>query len=141
MIGLFRRSHLFHMPDSSDEKPYLFGSRCRICGYTCFPKKSACVRCRRDDVMEEVKLGPYGVLETFAVMRVGTHDFPAPYTIGYVITREGAIVFTLITGCEASDGALQIGQEMELVIEKIKEDNSGNDIFGWKFRPINRASL
>lgn len=129
------REGFFHIPESSDDKPYLIGSRCSICSYTCFPKKSVCVKCRRDDSMKEIKLGPYGVLETFTMMQVGASDFPPPYLMGYVRTREGALVFTLITGCEARDDALEIGQEMELIIDKIKKDRQGNNLVGWKFRP------
>jgi len=85
--------------------------------------------------MKEIKLGPYGVLETFTMMQVGASDFPPPYLMGYVRTREGALVFTLITGCEVRDDALEIGQEMELIIDKIKKDRQGNNLVGWKFRP------
>lgn len=127
---------LFHVPESPGEKPYLIGSQCRVCGYICFPRKYVCVRCRRDDTMEEVRLGPYGNLETFTVMRVGTADFPAPYVMGYVRTKEGASVFTLITGCEIRDDALEIGEEMEMVVEKIKTDSQGNNLIGWKFKPV-----
>ena len=86
--------------------------------------------------MEEIKLGPYGTLETFAVMQVGPPDFPPPYTMGYVKTKEGALVFTLITGCEAQDDALELGEEMELTIEKVRTDRLGNNLIGWKFKPI-----
>jgi len=89
--------------------------------------------------MSEIKLGPYGILETFAVMQVGPPDFPPPYIMGYVRTMEGALVFTLITGCEAQDNALEIGQKMELLVEKIKEDRQGNNLVGWKFRPVRES--
>jgi uncharacterized OB-fold protein len=140
MVDLLLGEGLFYVPKFPDEKPYLLGSRCRICGYKCFPKKEVCVVCRQDDVMEEIKIGPYGSLETFTVMQIGTPDFPAPYIIGYVRTKEGVIVFTSITGCEARDDALKIGEEMELVIQKIREDGEGNSIIGWKFKPIRSQS-
>jgi uncharacterized OB-fold protein len=88
--------------------------------------------------MEQIKLGHRGTLETFAVMQVGPPDFPPPYIIGYIRTKEGALVFTPITGCEAADDALQIGEEMELVIEKIKEDGEGNSLLGWKYKPARK---
>jgi len=91
--------------------------------------------------MNEIKLGPYATLETYAVLQVGLPDFPAPYIVGNVRTREGALVFTPITGCEITDDALEMGEEMELVIEKIKEDEQGNNIIGWKFRPTGRKVL
>ena len=140
MVDLSLNESLLHIPDSRDDKPYLIGSRCRVCGYVCFPKKLVCVRCRRDNTMNEIKLGPYGTLENYAVMQVGTPDFPPPYIMGYVRTREDALVFTLITGCEARDGVLTIGEEMELVVEKIREDRSGNNLLGWKFKPIEKGT-
>ena len=91
--------------------------------------------------MEDLKLGPYGTLENFAVMQVGMPDFPAPYVIGYVRTEEGALVFAPITGCEARDDALALGEEMELVIEVIRRDKEGNEVVGWKFKPTRRSRL
>ena len=88
--------------------------------------------------MGEIKLGPYATLENFAVMQVGPPEFPTPYIIGYVRMKEGALIFTPITGCEARDDALDLGEEMELTIEKIKEDDQGNNLIGWKFRPTTR---
>ena len=32
--------------------------------------------------------------------------------------------------------ALHIGQEVELVVEKVKEDEEGNDIMSFKFKPL-----
>jgi len=141
MAELPLKKGLFHIPESPDDKPYLIGSRCRTCGYTCFPRKEACVKCRQNGTTDEIKLGPYGTLETFAVMQVGPPDFPPPYIMGYVRTKEDALVFTLITGCEPRDDALDIGEEMELVIEKIKEDEEGNSLVGWKFKPIKEKKL
>lgn len=88
--------------------------------------------------MEDLKLGPKGTLQNFAVMQVGPPDFPPPYIMGYVQLEEGPVVFATITGCEANDEALELGQPMELVIEKIKEDRDGNSLLGWKFKPVRR---
>ncbi len=90
--------------------------------------------------MEDIRLGSSGKLETFAVMRVGPPGFKVPYVIGYVRTREGALVFTPITGCEAKDDALKVGEEMELVIEKVKEDGKGNNLIGWKYKPAEKRN-
>lgn len=140
MADLPLKEGLFHIPESPDEKPYLIGSRCSVCGYTCFPRKIVCVKCRQNGTMKEIKLGPHGTLETFAVMQVGPPDYPPPYIMGYVRTKEGALVFTLITGCEPQDDALDIGEEMELVIENIRKDEEGNSLVGWKFKPVRRKA-
>ena len=130
------REGLFCPPESmQDGKPYLMGSRCKVCGYASFPQKEVCVRCLRDDTMEVAHFGPHGILDSFAVMQVAPPGFNSPYMQGYVILRDGPKVFTLITGCEPTEDALTVGDEMELVIEKIKEDEKGDDIIGWKFRP------
>ncbi len=71
-------------------------------------------------------------------MQVGPPDLPPPYVIGYVRTKEGTVIFTPITGCEPKDDALKIGEEMELVIEKIKEDGQGNNLIGWEYKPTGR---
>ena len=126
---------LFHIPETSGDQPYLIGSKCRICGYVSFPKREACVKCRALGTTEEIKLEMYGTLQTFTVMQVGPPDFPPPYLMGYVKLDEGPVVFTLLTGCEVRDDALHIGQKMELVIDKVKQDNQGNEIIGWKFKP------
>jgi len=45
----------------------------------------------------------------------------------------------LLQGNEACvKGALETGDEMELVIEKITQDDEGNDIIGYKFKPVER---
>jgi len=136
MSDLPIKNGLFHIPATRDDKPYLIGSRCRICGNTAFPKKVVCVTCRQNDTMAEIALGPYGTLETYAVMRVGPPDFPPPYMVGYVRMKEGPLVFAQITGCEIEDDALEPGTEMELIIDKIKKDSKGNNVLAWKFKPV-----
>lgn len=139
MADLPLKQGLFEPAGPGNDRPYLIGSRCTVCSYTTFPRKTVCVKCRRDDTMETLRLGPYGTLVNFAVMRVGPPDFPPPYTVGYVRMKEGPVVFTQITGCGAEDDALRSGQEMELVIETIKKDPQGNNLVGWKFRPVTPA--
>lgn len=130
------KANLFHAPAFEGDTPYLIGTRCTLCGYTSFPPKQICIKCRRDNTMTEVKLGPKGKLETFAVMQVGTTDFPAPYTIGFVRLEQGPSVFSLITGCKPTDDSLVIGQDMILVIDKIRTDKDGFEVVGWKFKPL-----
>ena len=127
---------IYKMPESDNKKPSLIGSRCKLCGYACFPKKEVCVKCVRDDSMEETTFGPYALLDSFAVIHVAPPGFRAPYIQAYVILENGPKIFTLISGCEADDNALAIGQKMELVIEKIKTDENGDDLIGWKFKPV-----
>ena len=125
----------FYLPASSNEKHYLIGSKCIHCGYIAFPPKEVCPICIKDNAMKEVPLGSMGILDSFTVVRQAPPGFIVPYLLGIIRLPDGPEVFTIITGCEIADDALTIGQEMELIIDKIKEDDEGNEVIGWKFRP------
>lgn len=125
----------FYSPSSPKEKPYLNGSKCSNCGYVTFPPKSICPICIKDNTMVKVSLGSTGKLDSLVVVRQAPPGFVAPYMLGMVQMPDGPEVFTLITGCEIEDNALEIGQEMELIIDKITENSEGDEIIGWKFRP------
>lgn len=88
--------------------------------------------------MEEISLGSVGKLDTYTIVRQAPPGFTAPYILGMVRLPDGPEVFTVITGCEINSDALRVGQEMELVIDKLKEDEEGNEIIGWKFKPVAR---
>ncbi len=130
------REGLFYQPISPNERPYLIGSKCNLCGYVSFPKRVICPMCLKEGTMKEVPLSNKGKINTFTISRVAPVGFKAPYIQAYVDLPEGPKVFSLITGCEPSGEALQIGTEVELVIDKIREDDEGYEIIGYKFRPI-----
>jgi len=41
---------------------------------------------------------------------------------------------------EADPDRLRVGMEMELVIARYFEDEEGNEVMGYKFRPVDRIS-
>jgi uncharacterized OB-fold protein len=129
---------IFHEATSPTDKSYLIGSRCSVCGRSFFPKQSVCRACMRDDSMQEIALSSRGKIDTFTVVHVAPMGFKAPYIQAYVDLPEGPRIFSLITGCEPSEEALKTGTEVELVIDKITEDEKGNDLIGYKFRPIGK---
>ena len=138
MSDLLIKQDLISLPGNDEGQLRLVGGRCTVCDYCCFPPKAACPKCIRDDCMEKIKLGPKAILESFAVMQVGPPDIAVPYIMAYVRTAEGALIFTLVTGCEVREGALELGQEMEVVLDIIKQDDQGNSLIGWKFKPVGR---
>ena len=85
--------------------------------------------------MAEARIGQRASLESFAVARQAPPGFTAPYIQALVRLAEGPVVFTMVTGCEPQDDGLAIGQEMELVIEPIRQDEHGNTVLAWKYRP------
>jgi uncharacterized OB-fold protein len=58
----------------------------------------------------------------------------APYGIAQIELPEGVLVTAALADCDL-DG-LSIGQEAVLVVEKVKEDEEGNDIMSFKFKPL-----
>jgi len=58
---------------------------------------------------------------------------PVPYAEGFVELPEGVRVQTLFTDCNLDD--LRVSMDVELVIEKLHEDEEGNEIVTFKFRP------
>lgn len=129
---------LFHEATSPTDRSYLIGSKCRTCGRVFFPKRSICRVCMTENTLEETALSTRAKIDTFTVVHVAPLGFKAPYIQAYVDLPEGPRIFSLITGCEPSENALRDGQEVELVIDKITEDEKGNDLIGYKFRPIGK---
>jgi len=127
---------LFHVPTSSDDEPYLIGSKCHVCGYVAFPRKVICPACVRDDTMEETPVGKRASIVSFSLMGQAPKGFTAPYIQAMVRLEEGITIATTLTDCELKEDAVEVGQPVELVITKIKVDDQGNDIIAWKYRPI-----
>ncbi|OHE24617.1 MAG: hypothetical protein A3J94_09030 [Syntrophus sp. RIFOXYC2_FULL_54_9] len=59
-----------------------------------------------------------------------------PYAIGYVELPEGVRVETLFSTSDFEQ--LRIGLDVELVIERLHEDEEGNEVLTYKFRPVVR---
>ena len=127
---------IFHIPKSPGEKPYLIGAKCKDCGYVSFPRLMVCPRCLKNDTMKEVYLSGKGKIDMFSVCNAALPGFPAPSIQGYINLEEGVRIWSLITGIDPSSGDLKDGMEVELVIEKLKEDSEGNAIMSYKFRPV-----
>ncbi len=126
----------FHHALNKDDESYLIGAKCQSCGRTYFPKRSICPICKGIGTMKEVALSKKGKIDTFTVINVAPTGFKAPYIQAYIYLPEGPRVFSLITGIDPLTNDLKDGQEVELVIEKIREDENGNDLIGYKFKPI-----
>ena len=60
--------------------------------------------------------------------------FDQPFGIGIIELPEGIKVLSMLTTSDPN--ALKIGMNMELLIEKMYEDEDGNERLTWKFRPI-----
>ena len=127
------REGLFVMPSRPGEKPRLLGSRCRGCGKTTFPPRSVCSDCYGEE-LERVPLSAKGQLYSYTIIGYPPPGLTAPYAIGYVDLAEGVRVFSILT--EWDQKGLKVGMEVELVLDKFREDKEGNEILTYKFRPL-----
>ncbi|MFC1819935.1 Zn-ribbon domain-containing OB-fold protein [Thermodesulfobacteriota bacterium] len=121
------------------DKPQLMGSKCKSCGTYFFPKT---FRCSNPDCNEEVEdaiLSSRGSLWSYTIQYYAPPppyhppDPFVPYGIGLVELPEGIRVIGMLTNCDLDN--LKVGMPMELTVEKIYEDEKGNDIITWKFKP------
>jgi uncharacterized OB-fold protein len=75
-------------------------------------------------------------LVTYCTVWVAPSGFEAPYIQGFVDLPEGIRILTQLTDCELSKDALEIGMEVELVIGRIRTNEEGDEVIGYKFRPV-----
>jgi len=125
------------------KEPRLIGNKCKKCGKSFFPVTFRCPdpSCMGDE-MEEIHLSPRGKLWSYTIEY---YPLPPPYQIpkegfkpfgiGQVEFPEQIRVAGIIIGCDPEKD-LKIDMDMELVIDKLYDDDEGNDVMGWKFRPV-----
>jgi uncharacterized OB-fold protein len=125
---------LFKLPPPGKD-PYLTGVQCKSCGEFFFPKRARCINCSGEE-MEEVALGKKGKVYTYTVVHHATPGYtgPLPYAVGAVELPEGIVILSPLTQCNIDQ--LKIGMDVELVLEKLYEDENGNEVISYKFRPI-----
>jgi uncharacterized OB-fold protein len=89
-----------------------------------------------DEGIKKTRLGGTGKLYAFTMIYVSSREFNPPYPFGYVILEpENIRIPTLITGVEKPE-VLKTGMKMEMVIEKLRNDDKGNELITYKFRPV-----
>lgn len=122
----------------TEEGLALVGQKCRTCGKIAFPKKRVCPECFSDD-LEDKLLSKTGTLHTFTCTYLGVPHLNPPYIIGFVDLPEKIRLLSLIIDCEPWEEVLQVDMPMEMVIDKLMEDEQGEDVYCYKFRPKGAA--
>jgi len=125
-----------------DAEPHLLGSRCTSCKSFFFPKESFFCRnpaCGGTE-FEEVPLSRTGTLWSFTnncypppAPYIAPDPF-GPYAVAAVKLSEEKMVVLgqVVQGVSVED--LKIGMPMELVLEKLYEDEK-NEYVVWKWKP------
>jgi hypothetical protein len=95
-----------------------------------------CPNCQNENIAE-VQLSRKGKIYSCTVVMQQPRPYykgPVPYGLGFVELPEGVRIETLFTDCDPD--SLHIGMEVELVIEKLYEDDQGQELITYKFRPV-----
>ena len=131
---------LWTNPANPGEKPQLIGSRCGDCGEIFFPKrwKGICLNCQEMN-LEDILLSRRGKIYSYTVVmqarpQPAPYKGPVPYALAWVELPEGVRFETLLT--DGDFDRLAVGMDVELVIEKLHDDDDGNEVLSYKFRPI-----
>lgn len=119
----------------NDLRPHLIGGRCTRCGKRFFPKREVCPLCFDQGGIEEIFLTPRGTIISYTVIRKSP-DREVPYTIAYVMTLDGLIVFAPLTGSDIEQ--FHVGMEVECVFNE-REDGDGQRWVAYEFRPAQRV--
>ena len=132
------REGLFTMPLSPLKQVHLAGSKCHFCGEVSLGKRSTCPNCGRTDI-EEIALSQRSKLWTYTVIRhrpPGDYKGPEPFVpfgLGLVELPEGIKVVAPIDGDVEK---LNIGMELELEMYNLYNNEEGNEVIAFKFKPI-----
>jgi uncharacterized OB-fold protein len=123
------------------DAPQLIGSKCGECGIVTFPRQDSCPRCA-STAMAEHLLPRRGRLWAWT-----TQGFPPPAPPYKGVTGEGFVPFGIgfieLPGevkvesrlTVADPDQLEVGMEMELVVEPFGRTEDGDEVVTFAFRP------
>jgi len=122
--------------------PRLIATKCMSCGNVRFPSGNTCNNpfCEDRDNVAEVELSKKGkVFSYFIEYYQPPLPFPQqksfePYGVGWVELPDGIRIIGMMTQCDIKD--IKVGMEVELVVEKLCEDEQGNEAMTWKWKPV-----
>ena len=113
------------------------GTKCLSCDEVFFGKYLSCENCGGVE-MQELRLSQRGKLYSYTIMRgkpspnyKGPDPF-VPYGVGLVELPEGCRIMAPLSITEG----LQVGMQMELVIEPLYRNAEGHEVIAFKFKPV-----
>jgi uncharacterized OB-fold protein len=119
----------------------LLGSRCATCETPYFPRSAICHNpdCA-ESKMEDAAFGPRGRLWSCSIQNYpppppAKYDEPyVPYALGVVDLADGLRVMGRVRTDDPE--GIQLGVEVELVLEPMCRQDDGSELVTWMFRPI-----
>jgi len=113
-------------------EPRLIGGRCTHCGRHQFPRGPMCPYCGSDDVAE-AHLSPTGTLWAWTAVTAAPPGYrgEVPYGFGVVELPEGLRVLTRLI--ESDPAALTFGQDVQMQLVPLHDDDEGRPVLTWAF--------
>lgn len=118
-----------------DDGVRLKGSKCRACSEVFYPRRIVCAKCLNEGT-DDVILSSTGTLFTWTWVHLPlfakTDAKVSSYGVGQVDLPEGPRIQAILQG-EPSD--FSIGMQLSLDAESLRQDDDGNDVVIYRFRP------
>jgi len=129
------RGGIFRIPETADGKPVLLGSRCPECGAHYFPQRYICIACGHEG-LDQVELSGRGKVWTYTIAGQTPPGslIEAPYALAVVELPEKVAIRSILTDVDVD--AVRVGMDVEIKLVKMKEDDDGNDVVSYMFRPV-----
>lgn len=130
---------IFTMPLLPLEKVHLAGKKCRSCGAVMLGKRIGCENCSSGD-LEDITFSRRGKVYTYSIARYPplppfkAQDPYNPFVVAWVELPEGIRILTALTDCNIEE--VKIGIDVELVVDKLCDDEEGREIIAYKFKPV-----
>jgi len=129
------RAGIFRLPGTPDGKPVLLGSRCPKCSAYYFPMRQICIACGQNG-LDEAELSTRGRVWTYTIAGQTPPGsmVEAPYALAVVELPEKVAIRAVLTDVDLAE--VKVGMEVEIRLVKMKEDEEGNDVVSYMFRPV-----
>ena len=118
----------------------LKGSKCTVCGEVFYPRRIVCAKCLHEGT-DDVILSKTGTLYTWTWVHLPlfakTDATVSSYGVGQVDLPEGPRIQAILSG-QPED--FSIGMELTLDTETLRQDEDGNDVVIYRFRPSEGAA-
>ena len=126
------------LPLSPRDDVRLLGTRCKDCGAVLLGSRKNCEACASRNV-EVIPLSREGKVWSYTIMRYAPpwpFQIPNPYTppipVAWVKLPEGVL---FVSHIKCAPEEMEMDMPVELVIEKGWEDEEGNDVLMYRFKP------
>ena len=131
------KAGFYTVPEDPSAPPLLLGTRCEACGEHFFPRRAICAKCL-SEATRDVELSSDGTLYSFTFVHLPLFgstnmEHADGYGVGQVDLPEGARIQAPLAGKQAE---FRVGQRVRLELEKLREDDFGNDVMIVRFRPV-----